>query len=71
MFISILAPYATGKPLIGVNQMLIPDRAGVKMTLLDWLKFIIACLPRILTLIKSRPSVVDGRVSSVCVPVSL
>ncbi|KAF8997179.1 Alpha/Beta hydrolase protein [Cyathus striatus] len=54
--------YFAGKPLIGLNQLVLPDRAGVKMTIWDWVKFVVAILPNIPAAISSRPSVADKRV---------
>ncbi|KAF8891699.1 dienelactone hydrolase endo-1,3,1,4-beta-D-glucanase [Infundibulicybe gibba] len=54
-----------GKPLVGVDQFkLIPDRAGVKMTTMTWIKFIFSALPSIPAFIQSRPTVVDRRLVS-------
>jgi len=53
-----------GKPPADVNTMepLFPDRAGVKISWLKLMKFIIKFIPSIPRLIASRPSVVDARV---------
>ncbi|GLB42235.1 hypothetical protein LshimejAT787_1102500 [Lyophyllum shimeji] len=32
-------PLTTGKPLVDVDSLLIPDRAGVKLTALQWLAY--------------------------------
>ncbi|KAF8069025.1 dienelactone hydrolase endo-1,3,1,4-beta-D-glucanase [Lyophyllum atratum] len=50
-----------GQPLVDVDSLLLPDRAGVKMTTFSWLKFIIKTIPKIPAFIRSRPSVVDNR----------
>ena len=42
-----------------------PDRAGVKMTLWDWVKFAGIALWNLPALIASRPAVVDERLDSV------
>ena len=42
-----------------------PDRAGVKMTLWDWVKFAGIGLWNLPALIASRPAVVDERLASV------
>ena len=44
---------------------MIPDRAGVKMTLWDWVKFAGIGLWNLRALIASRPAVVDERLASV------
>jgi carboxymethylenebutenolidase len=44
---------------------MVPDRAGVKMTLWDWAKFIGAALWNLPAVIASRPAVVDERLASV------
>jgi len=51
-----------GKPLLGVDQLNLPDRAGIKMSAWDWVKFLFAVLPSIPTFIRNRPSVVDVRI---------
>ncbi|KAF9457747.1 dienelactone hydrolase endo-1,3,1,4-beta-D-glucanase [Collybia nuda] len=55
--------YFEGKPLIALHHLLIPDRAGVKMGVLDWLKFVLIAVPRVPAFISSRPSVVDARLA--------
>ena len=42
-----------------------PDRAGVKMTLWDWVRFAGIALWNLPALIASRPAVVDERLASV------
>jgi len=55
-----------GKPLIPLDSLRAPDRAGVKMSFLDWIKFILFVgIPNIPAFIHSRPSVADKRVISV------
>ena len=44
---------------------MMPDRAGVKMTLWDWVKFAGIALWNLPALIASRPAVVDERLASV------
>jgi len=44
---------------------MIPDRAGVKMTLWDWVKFVGAALWNLPAVIASRPAAVDERLASV------
>ncbi|KAG6815851.1 hypothetical protein H0H87_010767, partial [Tephrocybe sp. NHM501043] len=53
------------RPLVDVDSMLLPDRAGVRMSLMQWLKFIVATIPKLPAVISSRPSVVDARISKV------
>ncbi|KAG6840737.1 hypothetical protein C0991_004755 [Blastosporella zonata] len=55
--------YFQGRPLVDVDSMLLPDRAGVRMSIAQWLKFILAAIPKIPAFISNRPSVVDGRLS--------
>lgn len=50
---------------MGINDFQRPDRAGEKMTLLQWIRFFLALIPRIPAFIFSRPSIVDQRLSSV------
>ncbi|TFK38922.1 dienelactone hydrolase endo-1,3,1,4-beta-D-glucanase [Crucibulum laeve] len=54
--------YFAGKPLIGLDVLVLPDRAGVKMSIFDWIKFIFKSLPSIPAFLASRPSVADKRV---------
>ena len=44
---------------------MVPDRAGVKVSLWDWVKFAGVALWNLPALIASRPAVVDGRLASV------
>ena len=44
---------------------MVPDRAGVKLTLWDWVKFVGVALWNLPALIASRPAVVDDRLASV------
>ena len=53
-----------GRPPMSLTDMM-PDRAGVKMTLWDWVKFAGIALWNLPALIASRPSVVDERLASV------
>jgi len=56
----------TGRPITPLDNLRAPDRAGVKMSVLDWIKFIIfAGIPSIPAFIHSRPAVADKRVISV------
>ncbi|RDB27813.1 Hydrolase tropI [Hypsizygus marmoreus] len=55
--------YFAGKPLAPVRSLLTPDRAGVRMGVCQWLKFIIYTIPSIPAFIQSRPSVADARLS--------
>lgn len=50
---------------MALNALNLPTRAGVKLTVFDWLKFVIGMLPSIPGLIRNRASVVDPRLSSV------
>lgn len=55
-----------GRPITPLDNLRTPDRAGVKMSILDWVKFILfAGIPNILAFIHSRPAVADKRVISV------
>ncbi len=55
-----------GKPLIPLGAMTLADRAGVKISLWKWIKFIFTVgLPNIMSFISNRPSVVDSRVRMV------
>ncbi|KAJ7109695.1 Alpha/Beta hydrolase protein [Mycena crocata] len=57
--------FFAGPPPVTEEQMkTMPDRAGVKMSFLDILKFIWAALPSVPALIRNRPSVVDARTIS-------
>jgi len=57
--------YFAGKPLIPVDELRFPDRAGVKMTIMDWVKFILFTgIPSLPAFIRSRPSVADKRIIS-------
>ncbi|KDR77601.1 hypothetical protein GALMADRAFT_245751 [Galerina marginata CBS 339.88] len=56
--------YFDGKPLFPHEAMTLPDRAGVKLSMWDWIKFILIGLPRIPAFISNRPSVVDKRLES-------
>ncbi|KIM36572.1 hypothetical protein M413DRAFT_449109 [Hebeloma cylindrosporum] len=57
--------YFGGKPLIPVDNLRAPDRAGVKMSILDWIKFVLFTgIPNIPAFIHSRPAVADKRVIS-------
>ncbi|KAG6829710.1 hypothetical protein H0H92_003745 [Tricholoma furcatifolium] len=55
--------YFQGRPLADVNSMLLPDRAGVKMSILQWTKFVLATIPKLPAAFSSRSSVVDARLS--------
>ncbi|KAG6918342.1 hypothetical protein DXG01_014991 [Tephrocybe rancida] len=55
--------YFQGRPLVDVDMILLPDRAGVRMSIMQWLKFILATIPKLPAVISSRPSVVDARLS--------
>ncbi|KIJ93855.1 hypothetical protein K443DRAFT_377479 [Laccaria amethystina LaAM-08-1] len=55
--------YFKGRPPMPLTAM-VPDRAGVKMTLWDWAKFIGAALWNLPAVIASRPAVVDERLAS-------
>jgi len=55
-----------GRPITPLDNLRAPDRAGVKMSILDWIKFILfAGIPNIPAFIHSRPAVADKRVISV------
>jgi len=55
----------TGRPLIPLDHFSMPDRAGVKFGVFDWLKLIIKTIPRIPAFLASRPGIVDDRLSKV------
>ncbi|KAH0581391.1 hypothetical protein H2248_012478 [Termitomyces sp. 'cryptogamus'] len=56
--------YFEGRPLANLDSMfLLPDRAGVKMTLFKWFRFILAMIPKLPAAYSSRPAVVDARLS--------
>ncbi|EDR01792.1 dienelactone hydrolase endo-1,3,1,4-beta-D-glucanase [Laccaria bicolor S238N-H82] len=55
--------YFKGKPPMPLTTM-IPDRAGVKASLWDWVKFVGVLLRNLPALINSRPAVVDKRLAS-------
>lgn len=55
-----------GKPLLPVDTMRLPDRPGVKLSLLDWIKFFFNFVPRLPNiLISNRTSLTDRRLHSV------
>lgn len=53
-----------GKPILGVNQLDMPNRPGVKIGFFRWVRFFFSMLPSIPAFIQSRASVVDQRVKS-------
>lgn len=55
--------YFRGRPPMSLTSMT-PDRAGVKMTLWDWVKFAGIAFRNLPALIASRPAVVDKRLAS-------
>ncbi|PPQ81617.1 hypothetical protein CVT25_013592 [Psilocybe cyanescens] len=59
-------PSCLGRPLVPVDDLRTPDRASKKMSILDWVKFIVFTgIPSLPAFIHSRPSVADKRVTSV------
>ncbi|PPQ72815.1 hypothetical protein CVT24_012891 [Panaeolus cyanescens] len=55
--------YLAGRPLVDVDDLGAPDRAGVKLSLFDKLKgMLFSVIPKIPAYISNRPSVVDKRV---------
>ncbi|KIM36570.1 hypothetical protein M413DRAFT_449107 [Hebeloma cylindrosporum] len=57
--------YFAGKPLLPVDCMVLPDRAGVKYSPWTWIKFFFAIvLPSIPSIIRNRPANTDPRVIS-------
>ncbi|KAF9034372.1 dienelactone hydrolase endo-1-3,1,4-beta-D-glucanase [Panaeolus papilionaceus] len=55
--------YLAGRPLVDLDDLRAPDRAGVKLSIIDKVKWIVlSVLPKILAYISNRPSVVDKRV---------
>lgn len=62
---SILRLFA-GKPLLPVGGMTMPDRAGVKISLWDWIKLFVTIFPSLPNiLVFNRGSVTDRRLHSV------
>ncbi|KDR77585.1 hypothetical protein GALMADRAFT_245735 [Galerina marginata CBS 339.88] len=55
--------YFDGRPLVAVDNLSTPDRAGKKMTNLDWIKLVLSSVPSLPAYIHSRPSAVDKRVT--------
>ncbi|RDB15177.1 Hydrolase tropI [Hypsizygus marmoreus] len=53
--------YFQGRPLADMNTMSIVP--GVKMTICDWIRLMIDHVPRIRTLMHSRPKVVDAKLT--------
>jgi hypothetical protein len=66
----IQTPLRSGKPPFDVNKLepLMPDRAGVKISLRDVALFIVKGLPSLPRFFLNRPSVVDPRVHKASVP---
>lgn len=60
--------YSVGRPLIAVDALLVPDRAGVKLGIFGWIKFIVGTIPSIPAFVHSRPTVADARISKVQLP---
>ncbi|KAF8148251.1 dienelactone hydrolase endo-1,3,1,4-beta-D-glucanase [Crassisporium funariophilum] len=57
--------YFNGRPLLPVDAMAIPDRAGVKISWWQWVKFIVTIgIPNLPAIISNTPSVVDKRIES-------
>lgn len=54
-----------GRPLIPASNMRAPDHAAKKMSIWDWILFVMYTIPNIPAFIRSRPSVSDARVVSV------
>ena len=57
-----------GRPILPLDLLTLPDRAGVKLGVVDWLKLIIKVLPRVPAFYASRPAVIDARLSKVLTP---
>ncbi|KAF4603375.1 AB hydrolase superfamily protein [Pleurotus pulmonarius] len=53
-----------GKPILGVDQLNMPDRPGVKVGFFGWVRFFFSMLPSIPAFLQSRAAVVDQRVKS-------
>ncbi|KAF4608198.1 hypothetical protein EYR40_000542 [Pleurotus pulmonarius] len=53
-----------GKPILGVDQLNMPDRPGVKIGFFGWVRFFFSMLPSIPAFIQSRAAVVDQRVNA-------
>ncbi|KAJ8696640.1 hypothetical protein PTI98_006491 [Pleurotus ostreatus] len=51
-----------GRPLVNVDDLLLPDRAGVKMTFANWVTFIKKTIPKIPAFLHNTPSKVDPRI---------
>jgi len=57
--------YFAGKPLLPVGGMTLPDRAGVKISLCDWIKLFVTIFPSLPNiLVFNRGSVTDRRLHS-------
>ncbi|KAF9473996.1 dienelactone hydrolase endo-1,3,1,4-beta-D-glucanase [Pholiota conissans] len=56
--------YFNGKPLLPADKMSVPARAGVKISIWEWIRFAIFILPQIPVIISNRPSVVNRRLIS-------
>lgn len=55
-----------GRPLVNVDDLLLPDRAGVKMTFANWVTFVKKTIPKIPAFLHNTPSKVDLRIHDVC-----
>ncbi|KAJ8496664.1 hypothetical protein ONZ45_g12362 [Pleurotus djamor] len=51
-----------GRPLVDLDSLLLPDRAGVQMTISDWVKFILAAIPKVPAFLHSTSSKADARI---------
>ena len=63
----IVPPARAGGPKIHLEaeKLKMPERAGEKLTWMDWANFIFTMIPRIPILYSNRPSVVSGRITKV------
>lgn len=61
----ILSDPAKGRPILPLNHLSLPDRAGAKLSMWDWVKLIITTIPRAPAFWASRPAILDARLSKV------
>ncbi|KAJ7686347.1 dienelactone hydrolase endo-1,3,1,4-beta-D-glucanase [Mycena rosella] len=53
-----------GHPPVGLDDMKMPDRAGIKLSFFDLVKFVWGVLPSVPAMVRHRPSVVEARTIS-------
>ncbi|KAF9554172.1 dienelactone hydrolase endo-1,3,1,4-beta-D-glucanase [Agrocybe pediades] len=56
--------YFNGQPLLDLDSLKLPERPGQKLSIMDWINFILVAIPKIPNYIRNRPSVVDMRIES-------